>query len=95
MARTKKSSLAQVQKIEEQIKELREKQKQLVEKAQSEIGEYLMETWQVEDIEMAKKMIDKFKDEARASFTSSDKIEGNNTQNNSPSMPNNHTGSGS
>ncbi|MGM1023740.1 MAG: DUF6437 family protein [Bacillota bacterium] len=86
MARTKKSSLAQVQKIEEQIKELREKQKQLVEKAQSEIGEYLMETWQVEDIEIAKKMIDKFKDEARASFTSSDKIE----KNNSSSIPN-HT----
>ncbi|WP_068505944.1 hypothetical protein, partial [Paenibacillus kribbensis] len=68
----------------------REKQKQLVEKAQAEIGEYLMNSWEVEDIEQAKKMIDKFKDEAKASSNVSEKSDGNNSQ-----TPTNHTPSGS
>lgn len=41
----KKSKLGQVQKLEEQIRELREKQKKIIELAQKEIGEYLMDSW--------------------------------------------------
>ncbi|WP_336765666.1 hypothetical protein [Paenibacillus sp. USHLN196] len=61
----KKSKLGQVQKLEEQIKELREKQKKIIEQAQKDIGEYLMDSWEVEDIEQAKKLIDKFQQEVK------------------------------
>ncbi|AOZ94885.1 hypothetical protein [Paenibacillus crassostreae] len=80
------SKLAQAQKIEDQIKELREKQKQLVEKAQKEIGEHLMDSWDVEDIEQAKKIIDKFQTEAKALFK---KENGSNPNNPQPSITNN------
>lgn len=70
----RKSKLGQVQKLEEQIRELREKQRKIIEQAQKEIGEYVMESWEVEDIEQAKKLIDKFQAEAKASFN---KIENN------------------
>lgn len=70
----RKSKLGQVQKLEEQIRELREKQKKIIEQAQKEIGEYVMESWEVEDIEQAKKLIDKFQAEAKASFGKSENI---------------------
>ncbi|QNR70541.1 hypothetical protein IAQ67_29425 (plasmid) [Paenibacillus peoriae] len=89
----KKSKLGQVQKLEEQIRELREKQKKIIELAQKEIGEYLMDSWEVEDIEQAKKLIDKFKQEAKASFNNSDA--GNSQELNSNNTQNNYSASGS
>lgn len=77
----KKSKLGQVQKLEEQIRELREKQKKIIEQARKEIGEYVMESWDVEDIEQAKKLINKFQDEAKASFRNSEMNLINNNQN--------------
>lgn len=68
MKMAKKSKLGQVQKLEEQIKELREKQKKIIEQAQKEIGEYVMDSWEVEDIEQAKKLIDQFQSEAKNAF---------------------------
>lgn len=57
----KKDPLSKVQQIEEQIKKLQEKQKQYIEKAQKEIGRYLMETWDIEDVDQAKLLIEKAK----------------------------------
>lgn len=62
----RKSTLGKVQQLEEQIKELRDKQKKLIEQAQKEIGEYLMDSWEIEDVEQGKKLIDKFRGEAKA-----------------------------
>lgn len=89
----KKSKLGQVQKLEEQIKELREKQKKIIEQAQKDIGEYLMDSWEVEDIEQAKVLIDKFKQEAKASFNNNDY--GSRLDQNSSNNQNNYSASGS
>jgi hypothetical protein len=72
----KKDPLSRAQQIEEQIKKLQEKQRQYIEKAQKEIGQYLMETWDIEDIEQAKFLIEKFKEEAKKYFTKELKMEG-------------------
>jgi len=64
----KKDPLSKAQQIEEQIKKLQEKQKQYIEKAQKEIGRYLMETWDIEDVDQAKLLIEKFKEEAKKMF---------------------------
>lgn len=80
----KKSKLGQVQKLEEQIKELREKQKRIIEQAQKEIGEYLMDSWEVEDIDQAKVLIDRFKEEAKSSFNLDDSRNTQNANSNNP-----------
>ncbi|MED0649896.1 hypothetical protein P9246_10845 [Aeribacillus pallidus] len=67
----KKDPLSKAQQIEEQIKKLQEKQKQYIEKAQKEIGRYLMETWDIEDVDQAKLLIEKFKEEAKKCFDES------------------------
>ncbi|PDM40513.1 hypothetical protein CN643_08630 [Parageobacillus yumthangensis] len=64
----RKDPLSRAQEIEEQIKKLQEKQRKYIEQAQKEIGQYLMETWDIEDIEQAKLLIDEFKEEAKKYF---------------------------
>lgn len=64
----RRDPLSRAQEIEEQIKKLQEKQRKYIEKAQREIGQYLMKTWDVEDVEQAKLLIDKFKEEAKKIF---------------------------
>ena len=61
-------SLQKAKEIEEQIKKLQEKQKRYIEKAHKEIGKYLMDAWDIEDIDQAKKIIDLFKDEVKKIF---------------------------
>lgn len=62
------NSLQQAKKLEEQIRKLQEKQKLYIEKAQKEIGQYLMEAWDVEDIDQAKALIDSCKNEVNKKF---------------------------
>lgn len=76
----RRDPLSRAQEIEEQIKKLQEKQRKYIEKAQREIGQYLMKTWDVEDIEQAKLLIDKFKEEAKKYFGSGQNTEGSNGQ---------------
>ncbi|MCQ6267822.1 hypothetical protein M1K46_19530 [Fictibacillus sp. WQ 8-8] len=57
----------QILEIEEQIKRLRDKQKRLVAKTQSEIGKYVMDTWNIQDTESAKVFIDLFKEQVHSS----------------------------
>ena len=54
----KRDPLSQAQKLEQKIKEMREKQQQYIEKAEREIGSYLMKKWDIEDIDDAKEVID-------------------------------------
>lgn len=76
----RRDPLSRAQEIEEQIKKLQEKQRKYIEKAQREIGQYLMKTWDVEDVEQAKLLIDKFKEEAKKYFSSGQNAEGSNGQ---------------
>ncbi len=73
----RKDPLSRAQEIEEQIKKLQEKQRKYIEQAQKEIGQYLMETWNIEDIEQAKLLIDEFKEEAKKYFGSGQTEESN------------------
>jgi len=46
----RKDPLSRAQEIEEQIKKLQEKQRKYIEQAQKEIGQYLMETWDIRGV---------------------------------------------
>lgn len=74
---SRRDPLSQAQKLEEKIKQMQERQKQYIEQAQREIGKYLMETWDIEDINQAKEVIDVLKTDAEQYFTneSEDNIE--------------------
>ena len=74
----RKDPLSRAQEIEEQ--KLQEKQRKYIEQAQKEIGQYLMETWDIEDIEQAKLLIDEFKEEARKYFNDEHNAEESNGQ---------------
>jgi hypothetical protein len=63
-----KNPLEQAQKLEEQIKRLQEKQRNYIERAQKELGQYLMEQWEIEDIDQAKEVIAALRGEARNYF---------------------------
>ncbi|TCN18411.1 hypothetical protein [Mesobacillus foraminis] len=59
----KKNTKDQIVDIEEQIRRLREKQKRILTNSQKEIGKHLMESWEIEDVEEAKALIETFKDQ--------------------------------
>ena len=63
---SKPNTKDQILSIEEQIKRLKEKQKRILTNSQKEIGKYLMETWEVEDINEAKRIIDSLKDQIKS-----------------------------
>ena len=50
----KQNTKEQILGIEEQIKRLKEKQKRILNNTQREIGKYLMDSWEVEDVNEAK-----------------------------------------
>lgn len=76
---SKRDPISQAQNLEKKIKEMQEKQQRYIEKAQREIGEYLMNTWDVEDIQQSKLLIDKLKDQAQDYFK--ENHQGNNENN--------------
>lgn len=59
----RKNTKDKIESIEEQIKRLKEKQKNIITKSQKDIGKYLMDTWGIEDVNEAKSLIDVFKDQ--------------------------------
>jgi len=63
----KQNTKEQLLSIEEQIKKLKEKQKRILSNSQKEIGKYLMDTWEVEDVKEAKALIDTFKNQVISS----------------------------
>ncbi len=52
---SKPNTKDQILSIEEQIKRLKEKQKRILTNSQKEIGKYVMDTWEVEDVNEAKR----------------------------------------
>lgn len=68
----KRDPLSQAQKLEEKIKEMQRKQEEYIGKAQKEIGKYLMEKWDIEDIDQAKKTIDTLQPEVDKIFNISE-----------------------
>jgi hypothetical protein len=64
----------QITSIEEQIRKLKEKQRRILANSQKEIGKYMMDTWGVEDVNEAKKLIDEFSSQVKsqAEFSSQD-----------------------
>jgi len=71
---SKRDPLSQAQKLDGQIKKMQEKQKRYIEKAEKEIGNYLMETWDIEDIQQAKEVIDYLKEYADNYFEKDTKV---------------------
>ena len=63
---SKPNTKDQILSIEEQIKRLKEKQKRILSNSQKEIGKYLMETWEVEDVNEAKRLIDLLKGQVKS-----------------------------
>jgi polyhydroxyalkanoate synthesis regulator phasin len=84
----KQNTKEQIISIEEQIKKLKEKQKKILNNSQREIGKYLMNTWDVEDVNAAKALIDSLKDQVRSldkdSSSNEDTKEKNNVDLNQP-----------
>jgi len=66
----KRDPLSQAQKLEEKINEMKEKQQQYIEKAEREVGSYLMSKWDIEDIDQAKEVIDYLVNDAADYFKS-------------------------
>ena len=78
---SKPNTKDQILSIEEQIKRLKEKQKRILSNSQKEIGKYVMDTWEVEDVTEAKELIDSFKDKVQSlSEASSSSEDAENTQ---------------
>ncbi len=71
MARKKTSSI-KMKEIDEQIKLLMKKKAEYQERANKEIGEYVVSSWGVEDIEEAKMLIDALKNDAITLLNSND-----------------------
>ncbi|MED1471750.1 hypothetical protein [Bacillus salipaludis] len=61
----KHNTKEQITNIEEQIKRLKEKQKRILATSQREIGKYVMDIWEIEDVSEAKKLIDLLKDQVK------------------------------
>ncbi|MFD4930175.1 hypothetical protein ACFWMS_14805 [Peribacillus butanolivorans] len=84
----KQNTKEQILSIEEQIKRLKEKQKRILNSTQREIGKYLMDSWEVEDVNEAKELIDSFNNQVKslseASFSKEDKEEEKNFSQNPP-----------
>ncbi|MDQ0884636.1 hypothetical protein QFZ73_005775 [Peribacillus sp. V2I11] len=62
----KQNTKEQILSIEEQIKRLKEKQKRILNNTQREIGKYLMDSWEVEDVNEAKELIDSFNNQVKS-----------------------------
>ncbi|MHA2895681.1 hypothetical protein [Bacillus cereus] len=77
--------------IDEQIKKLKEKQKRLISKAQREAGKFLMEQWNVNDLEQAKELIEHFKEQALQITSTQEKFESNDSQTSSENINHENT----
>lgn len=58
---SKRDPISQAQKLEEKIKEMERKKQEYIEKAEKEIGKFLMKEWEIEDIKQAKDIITQLK----------------------------------
>lgn len=73
----KQNTKEQILSIDEQIKRLKEKQKRILNNTQREIGKYLMDSWEVEDVNEAKELIDSFNNQVKSLSEASSSKEDN------------------
>ena len=78
----KQNTKKQILGIEEQIKRLKEKQKRIINNTQREIGKYLMDSWEVEDVNEAKGLIDSFNIQVKSLSEASSSKEDNEEEKN-------------
>lgn len=78
----KQNTKEQILSIEEQIKRLKEKQKRILNNTQREIGKYLMDSWEVEDVNEAKELIDSFNNQVKSLSEASSSKEDNEEEKN-------------
>jgi hypothetical protein len=78
----KQNTKEQILSIEEQIKRLKEKQKRILNNTQREIGKYLMDSWEVEDVNEAKGLIDSFNMQVKSLCEASSSKEDNEEEKN-------------
>ncbi|MFF5400357.1 hypothetical protein ACFY5J_23910 [Peribacillus butanolivorans] len=78
----KQNTKEQILSIEEQIKRLKEKQKRILNNTHREIGKYLMDSWEVEDVNEAKELIDSFNNQVKSLSEASSSKEDNEEEKN-------------
>ncbi|KRF64356.1 hypothetical protein ASG99_21225 [Bacillus sp. Soil768D1] len=78
----KQNTKEQISSIEEQIKRLKEKQKRILNNTHREIGKYLMDSWEVEDVNEAKGLIDSFNNQVKSLSEASSSKEDNEEEKN-------------
>lgn len=78
----KQNTKEQILSIEEQIKRLKEKQKRILNNTHREIGKYLMDSWEVEDVNEAKGLIDSFNIQVKSLSEASSSKEDNEEEKN-------------
>ncbi|MGW6298504.1 hypothetical protein [Peribacillus butanolivorans] len=78
----KQNTKEQILSIEEQIKRLKEKQKRILNNTHREIGKYLMDSWEVEDVNEAKGLIDSFNNQVKSLSEASSSKEDNEEEKN-------------
>lgn len=78
----KQNTKEQILSIEEQIKRLKEKQKRILNNTHREIGKYLMDSWEVEDVNEAKGLIDSFNNQVKSLSEASSSKEDNEDEKN-------------
>ncbi|KQU25896.1 hypothetical protein ASG65_14945 [Bacillus sp. Leaf13] len=78
----KQNTKEQILSIEEQIKRLKEKQKRILNNTHREIGKYLMNSWEVEDVNEAKGLIDSFNNQVKSLSEASSSKEDNEEEKN-------------
>ena len=83
----KQNTKEQILSIEEQIKRLKEKQKRILNNTQREIGKYLMDSWEVEDVNEAKELIDSFNNQVKSLSEASSSKEDNEEEKNFQNPP--------
>ncbi|MFE4242282.1 hypothetical protein [Peribacillus butanolivorans] len=78
----KQNTKEQILSIEEQIKRLKDKQKRILNNTHREIGKYLMDSWEVEDVNEAKGLIDSFNNQVKSLSEASSSKEDNEEEKN-------------
>ncbi|MEK5105002.1 hypothetical protein MKX83_23975 [Cytobacillus sp. FSL M8-0252] len=68
----RKTKIEKIKSLDEQIRELEQKKKEVQDRLYTDVGKYVVTQWECEDDEVLKSLIDKFKNEVLLSNGSSD-----------------------
>ncbi|NUH84740.1 hypothetical protein HUN92_13525 [Bacillus firmus] len=68
----RKTKIEKINTLEEQIKELEQKKKEMLEKLYIEVGKHVVNEWDCNDDKVLKKLVDHFKEDAQKLLDSED-----------------------